>query len=434
MLPGTSCSLVHVASNEDSGHDARSRCMKDALEDLEKFAIDVIIHNRRGFRAGMFRAMLWCLAKVYSRAVEARLFLYRERYIHDHHLGVPVISIGNLTVGGTGKTPVVELFARALRERGRKVAILSRGYKSKRVVRPPWWKRLGKKIGLATYPSSLPRVVSDGESPRPLLDSHEAGDEPWMLARNLPGIAVVVDRNRVKAGRHAIKELGADVLLLDDGLQYLKLKHRHDIVLVDRTAPFGTGHLLPRGTLREHPRNLKRASYIFITKTEGDNDKLIKRIRKHNRVAEIVECRHRPLHLVNIHTNEKIPLAAIQDKYVGAISGIAIPESFEAGLKKLGAKVEVTGRFADHHRFTEREVKQFIERCVRRDLHYIVTTEKDFVRFPEVPRSDIPICFLRVEIEIVRGREVFEKIMRVICEPRPVQPGALLAEPLVLAT
>lgn len=407
--------------------------MKDALEDFEQFVIDVIIHNRRGLRASLCRGLFWCLSKIYSRAVESRLYLYRERFIHDHHLGVPVISIGNLTVGGTGKTPVVELFAKALRDRGRRVAILSRGYKSKRVIRPPWWKRLGKKIGIFNYASTPPRVVSDGVGAKPLLDSHEAGDEPWMLAKNLRGVSVVVDRNRVKAGRHAIKELGADVLLLDDGLQYLRLKHRHDIVLVDRTAPFGTGHLLPRGTLREHPRNLKRASYIFITKSDGENDKLIKRIRKYNRVAEIIECRHRPLHLVNIHTGEKIPLAELQDKYVGAISAIAVPESFEGGLKKLGAKVEVTARFADHHRFTDREVRQFIDRCIRRDLHYIVTTEKDFVRFPAIHESDIPICFLRVEIEIVKGREVFEKIMRVICEPRPVPPGVLMAEPELIA-
>jgi tetraacyldisaccharide 4'-kinase len=404
--------------------------MKDTLEDFEKFVIDVIIHNRRGIRANVCRGIFWCLSKVYSRVVESRLYFYRERFIHDHHLGVPVISIGNLTVGGTGKTPVVELFAKALRDRGRRVAVLSRGYKSKRVVRPPWWKRLAKTIGLANYPSTPPRVVSDGRSTTPLLDSHIAGDEPWMLASNLSGVSVVVDRNRVKAGRYAIKELGADVLLLDDGLQYLKLKHRHDIVLVDRTAPFGTGYLLPRGTLREHPRNLRRASYIFITKSDGESEKLIKRIRRYNKVAEIIECRHRPLHLVNIVTREVIPLSAIEDKYVGAISGIAIPESFESGLRKLGAKVEVTARFADHHRFEEAEVRQFVERCVRRDLHYIVTTEKDFVRFPKLPAYDIPICFLRVEIEITRGREIFDKIMRVMCEPRPVPPGALMHEPL----
>lgn len=404
--------------------------MKETLEDLEKFAMDVIIHNRRGIRASMCRGLFWGLSLVYSRVVESRLLLYRERFVHDHHLGVPVISIGNLTVGGTGKTPVVELFAKELRDRGRRVAVLSRGYKSKRVVRPPWWKRFGKKLGITTYPSTPPRVVSKGESIVPLLDSHEAGDEPWMLAKNLPGVSVVVDRNRVKAGGYAIRELGADVLLLDDGLQYLKLKHRHDIVLVDRTAPFGTEYLLPRGTLREHPRNLKRASYIFITKSDGDSEDLIKRIRKYNRVAEIVECRHRAIHLVDINSGEIIPLSALEGKYVGAISGIAVPESFESGLRKLGAKVEVTARFADHHRFEEGEVKQFVERCVRRDLHYIVTTEKDFVRFPNLPKYDVPICFMRVEIEIVKGREVFEKIMRVMCEPRPVPPGALLHEPL----
>lgn len=392
--------------------------MKDLLEDIEHFGVEVIMHNRRGIRAGMLRAVLGGLAVLYKRVVAVRLLLYKERFIHDHHLGVPVISIGNLTVGGTGKTPVVELLAKALRDRGRRVAILSRGYKSKRQSKPPLLERMGAGVGLVAKPKPLPpRLVSNFE--RVLItDSYVAGDEPLMLAMNCPGVPVVVDRDRVNGGLYAIQELGADVLLLDDGLQYLRLKHRHDVVLVDRTAPWGTGRMLPRGTLREPPKNLRRASYIFITKSEGDNEELIAEIRRYNPVADIIECRHRPLHLQNIHSGEIISLEELRGKFVGAISGIAVPQSFENGLRKLGAKVDVYQRFNDHHRFSEREIKAFVERCVRRDAHFIVTTEKDFVRLPAMPEADVPFCFLRVEIEIVRGREHFDKMVRLIAEPR----------------
>src|SRR6202045_2013456 len=130
-----------------------------------------------------------------------------------------------------------------------------------------------------------------------------------MLADNLKDLVVLVDKDRVKSGRLAIDKWKADTLLLDDGLQYLHLKHRLDIVLVDRQAPFGNEHLLPRGTLREPPRNLRRASYIFITKCNGEsNDDLIQRIRLHNRTAEIIECTHRPLYLRHVYKDERVPL------------------------------------------------------------------------------------------------------------------------------
>jgi tetraacyldisaccharide 4'-kinase len=402
--------------------------VKDTLEDLENFVIDVVINNRRGIRASLLRVVFRGLSGIYSAVVRTRLYLYRHRYIHDHHLGVPVISVGNLTVGGTGKTPVVEMLAKALHEHGRRVCILSRGYKSKRQKRVPFSKKMAARLGLIPKPpEALPRIVSDGE--KVLLDSHNAGDEPFMLAKNCPGIPVVVDKNRVKAGAHAIQRFGADVLVLDDGLQYLKLKHRHDIVLIDKTAAFGNnGHLLPRGTLREPPRSLLRASYIFITKSDGDSEDVIQQIRRYNRAAEIIECRHRAMYFENIHTGEHMPIDGLRDKFVGALSGIAVPESFENGLRRLGAKVEVTTRFADHHRFHGPELKQFVERCERRDVHCMVTTEKDFVRFPKLPVADIPFYFMRVEIEIIRGRDIFDKMVRLIAEPRRVPAGVLPAD------
>src|SRR6266852_8330714 len=342
--------------------------MGRTLENLEQFGIDVVLGRRRGFRAAILRGMLYGLSFIYERIVQLRLYLYRKRIFRERTLGCLVISIGNLTVGGTGKTPVVEKFARALQIGGRRVAILSRGYKS--VPKPSkrsWFDRL------LTKDVDPPRVVSDGKFL--LLDSVTAGDEPYMLAHNLKDVIVLVDKDRVKSGLYAIRKMKADALLLDDGLQYLHLKHRLDIVLIDRQAPFGNEFLLPRGTLREPPRNLRRASYIFITKSTGQpNDELIARIRRYNRTAEIIECAHQPLYLQDVHTGEQLPLGRLTETYIGSFCGIAAPESFEDGLRKLGARIELSKRFTDHHRYSEAELQSFINRCLRRDVDMIVTT------------------------------------------------------------
>jgi tetraacyldisaccharide 4'-kinase len=390
--------------------------MSHWIENLEQFAIDVILGRRRGPRASILRGVLYGLSFIYGRIVQSRLYLYRKRIFRERALGCLVISIGNLTVGGTGKTPVVEKFARALQAGGRRIAILSRGYKS-----VPHPKKRGFLDWLFRREVAPPRVVSDGKSL--LLDSLTAGDEPYMLAHNLQDVIVLVDKDRVKSGRFAIDKWKVDTLLLDDGLQYLHLKHRLDIVLVDRQAPFGNEFLLPRGTLREPPRNLRRASYIFITKNTGQsNEALVQRIRRYNRVAEIIECAHKPLYLEKIYTGERLPLEHLQGTFVGSICGIAAPESYEEALKKLGARVDLAIRYIDHHRYTEAELQSFISRCVRRDLEMIVTTEKDAVRMPRLAEATVkvPIYFLRVEIEIISGHESWEHCVARICKPQPV--------------
>lgn len=392
--------------------------MRRYLEGLEQFAIDVILERRYGKRAAILRWLLLGLSHIFKGIVKLRLYLYRTRVLREHQLGCLVVSIGNLTVGGTGKTPVVEMFARALNAGGRRVAILSRGYKSSR---PPLLRRLWMRITgqSATQP---PRVVSDGENV--LLDSRMSGDEPFMLAKNLPGVIVLVDKDRVKSGLFAIERFEADTLLLDDGLQYLHLKHRLDVVLIDCTAPFGNEYLLPRGTLREPPEHLRRATYIFITKsTPGGNGALIRRIRMYNRTAEIIECAHTPKHLEHVQTGEQLPLSYLEDRYVAAMSGIAVPQGFERGLQSLGAKVEIIKRFTDHHRFDEGEIRGLVSRCLRRDLDAIITTEKDAVRFPKMETLEVPVYFLRVEIEILNGQENWEQCVERICRP-PAMVGA----------
>jgi tetraacyldisaccharide 4'-kinase len=395
--------------------------MKELIDELEQWGADVIFGRARGFRAAMTRFLMSGLSWVFRALVQLRIARYRTGWKPQAYLGAQVVSIGNLTVGGTGKTPVVELLAKSLRDRGRKVAILSRGYKSKKPDRAQTWAGPdGKPI-----PSErMPRVVSTGSAL--LLDSKFAGDEPFMLARNLDGVAVIVDKDRVKGGRFAVSQLGAETLLLDDGMQYLDLAHSLDITLIDSRSPFGTGSLLPRGTLREPTRNLRRASYILITKCDGTpNTDLIARIRRYNPIADIIECAHGPVHLENLYTREREPLSFLEGKWVGAISAIAVPESFERSLAALGAKVEIKRRFSDHHRFHRRDVDDFMQRCVERDMELIVTTEKDAVRFPRPTEINVPIHFLRIEVRILSGQAAWDAMVDRLCNPPPIRDTAL---------
>src|SRR5687767_8196609 len=285
--------------------------MRDTIrawtEAVETFVLEVIFEERKGHRAALVRGLLFLLSQVFAVCVKMRRFLYNVRIFRDSTLGVQVIAIGNLTVGGTGKTPVVEKFARELQQQGRTVAILSRGYRSRP---PPLSRRLLDKIFLRED-STPPRVVSDGKSL--LLDSETAGDEPYMLASNLKDVVVLVDKDRVKSGRYAIERFGCDTLLLDDGFQYWKLRgRRRDIVLIDCQQPFGNEQLLPRGTLREPPSHLARASTIFITKSDGNTAALRARIARHNSSAGIIECIHAPLYFEDVFTGERHELALIK--------------------------------------------------------------------------------------------------------------------------
>jgi len=387
---------------------------KRKIEQLETYMLSVLDGSHTGNWPSTLRILLKGLSMLFAMIVQMRLWLYHHRLLRPSTLGCQVISVGNLTVGGTGKTPVVEVFARTLQQQGRKVAILSRGYKSKEV---PFLQKMVQRIttGKIEVP---PRVVSDGK--RLLLDSWTAGDEPYMLASNLPDVSVVVDKDRVKAGKYAIKELGCDTLILDDGFQYLKLGNRMDIALVDRTNPFGGGHLLPRGLLREPMRNIKRAGFIFITKCDTGGDKELKdQLRRLNPVAEISECRHTAKYLKDVFGEKTYDLNMLKGMKIAAISAIAVPESFENALRSFGADLIYTRRFADHHRFTQQEIINTINWSIKRGAQAILTTEKDAVRFPFVDRRDIPVIFMRVEIEMLSGEEEFMDWISRICFRSP---------------
>ena len=344
------------------------------------------------------------LSFVFAAVVGIRYFLYGAGILRRYPLGIQVISIGNVTAGGTGKTPVTEIFARTLAAEGRRVAILSRGYRRKEA---PWWQRLFTQVIVD------PLVVSDGK--HVLLEAETGGDEPYMLASNLPGVAVVVDRNRVKAGRYAIKNFGCDTLILDDGFQYQKLKHSVEVVLVDSTNPFGNGHMLPRGVLREPVRNLKRADIIFLTKCRGDVSAVREEVRKYNTRAEIVECNHTPKVPKDVWSREEFPLDWLKGKTTCTLSGIASPKGFENSLRHLGAKVVWCERYADHHRYDSSQILYALNRTADMGADALVTTEKDAVRFPRFETSPVRCLYLRIAIEILAGGQNFTDIINRIC-------------------
>jgi tetraacyldisaccharide 4'-kinase len=387
--------------------------LKKKFQAFELYTIDVVLGRRADTGAAFYGGILQVLSLLWSGAVQVRLWMYRHRILRDQPLGCLVVVVGNLTVGGTGKTPVVEKFARALRDRGRKVAILSRGYKSKAA---PFWKKWW--FWLTHTQEPPPRIVSDGE--RVLLDSEEAGDEPYMLARNLPGVVVLVDKNRVKAGAYAIKRFGCDTLVLDDGFQYLPLKGSLNLLLVDKTSPFGNGHLLPRGILREPIKHVRRASYVFLTKSNGQRDPDLEAvIARHNPDADIVECAHRPQYLqrVGAGADARQPLGWLKGRRIAAFSGIATPESFEKFLRDLGALLMVRERFLDHYRYEADDLAALLAQAEREGAECLVTTEKDAVRLPPSPPGSLPVYYLRLEIDIIRGAADFDEAVGRICFP-----------------
>jgi tetraacyldisaccharide 4'-kinase len=391
--------------------------LKKKVNALELYTIDLIYGRRAGAGAAIYGAFLQALSWLFSGIAQSRLWLYRKRIFHDQPLGCLVVVVGNLTVGGTGKTPVVEKFARALRDRGRRVAILSRGYRSKS---QPLWKKIWYRFTHTAEPP--PRIVSDGKTV--LLDSEQAGDEPYMLAKNLPGVIVLVDKNRVKAGEFAIKEFGCDTLVLDDGFQYLPLKGSLNLLLVDKTNPFGNGHLLPRGILREPIKHLRRASYVFLTKSNGQRDpELENLIVRHNPAADIIECAHRPQYLRRFGVADGAPgareaLAFLKGRRVFAFSGIATPESFEKFLRDYGALLVGRERFLDHYRFDQDDIAGLFELAQRERAECLVTTEKDAVRIAADLKCPLPLYHLRLEIEILRGAADFDEAVGRICFPQ----------------
>jgi tetraacyldisaccharide 4'-kinase len=333
------------------------------------------------------RALLWAPAKLYELAVRLRVAAYETEYLKAKRLDATVISVGNITVGGTGKTPLVQYIARYLAEQYRSVAILTRGY--------------GRASGGRRVLNDTKATASEREASR-LSSYREFGDEPLMLARALPEIPVVIEQKRYEGGRWAERELGAEVLILDDGYQHLALARDLNLLLLDATDPFGGFEMAPFGRLREPVYAVKRADAVIITRADRPFDQgLTLRVIRDlcgdgvpviYVYSSIKELRHLP-------TSEVYGVEDFAGWNMAAVCGIGNPAAFTEDILRAGMQVAVERFFSDHHAFTQEELDAVIAEARQAGADAVITTEKDAVRLEGLTSGDFPVYAARLEIE-----------------------------------
>ncbi len=330
--------------------------------------------ERRGLGAALVRAGLSALSAPYWLGCSARRLLYDWGVLLCRELDVPVISVGNITTGGTGKTPFVVWLGRWLWERGVRAVVLSRGY---------------------------------GDRPR---GGSGASDETLLFQRRLPDVPHLVGRNRHASGLQAIREHKAECLVLDDGFQHIALGHDLDIVLVDALLPFGYGHLLPRGLLRESPRALRRADIVVLTRcdlaTEEHLREAAARVRALAPACPVIESVHRPVRFYQHGTEQVRPVAWVGGRKVYAFSALGNPQAFPKTLEALGAQLLGHQAFRDHHWYGEGDLAAIAQAAGRAGAEAVVTTEKDAVKIASFPNDAPPLHMLAVELSVTRGEEL----------------------------
>lgn len=315
--------------------------------------------------------------------------LHRKAYdfgiLRREALSVPVISVGNLVVGGAGKTPVTLALAERFLKAGRRVAVVSRGY--------------GR---MSTTPVV---IVSDGSAVR--ATALEAGDEPVLLAHRAPELIVVVGSSRVAAGRVAV-ELGADLVLLDDGFSHHALERRDDILVVDRAWGVGNGRTLPAGPLREPRRQSARASLVWLSKCKSVHDQVPEPLGSHPVIRSCYEARS----LVDLELREAGSVQQLVGARVVAVCGIARPKAFEQTLSELGASVRALLDFPDHHRFTRDDADDMARVMRSERAEMVVTTEKDAVRLSGLMPADVRAVALRMDVRVVGDATALDDLVR----------------------
>ncbi len=314
-----------------------------------------------------------------------RMWAYRWGLFPSHKLDCRVISVGNLTLGGTGKTPVVMMIAETLRGNGYKPGILSRGY--------------------GGNSNSEVNVVCDGKDI--LLSPDVAGDEAVMMAQRLKNVPVLVGSDRYQIGRYAIEHFGVDTLILDDGFQHLSLKRDMNILLFDHQRPFGNGQLFPAGELREPRKAARRADFVCITRYSGASyppgigEQLIKDL-------PIVKSTLRLDSLLKLDDGEVLDVQELHDQPVAAFCGIANPDDFRRILEQTRARVVYYHPFPDHHEYTVADLKSVEESARKMGAKLLLTTEKDAVKL-KAESVGLPFYKAALEMEILEGREVFNQ-------------------------
>lgn len=354
---------------------------------FDAFYYRVISKDREFYLIPLY-LILRLLSVFYSMILRARLLFYRWGIFKTRRLDGRVIAVGNLTLGGTGKTPAVMMIAEMLCAKGFKPAILSRGYK----------REARQETG----------IVCDGE--KVLLTADAAGDEPVMMAERLKTVPVIVDRCRYRAGKIAAEKFKVDTFILDDGFQHLALHRDLNILLCDQERPFGNGVVFPAGDLREPMRQSRRADLIMLTRcsetqspTEG-----IKEFKDSS--APVIKTALRLESFHRIDTGETLTVESLAGKTAAAFCGIGRPDDFIKTLEAAGVNVVSRKFFPDHHRFSAEELESLEKRAHANGAQFLITTEKDAVKLKRRAFS-LPLLAARVGLVILEGEEIFERLI-----------------------
>ncbi len=404
--------LLHRLIDEYESREARERHVRSTqkVANLQTYFIG-LVHTKEveGILPNLFMGVLHGFSLIYGQLLNLKLAGYRQGFFKKKHVDCFVISLGNITVGGTGKTPTAQRLARDIRDMGYKVVILNRGYRAK------WHGEVG--------------IVSDGN--RLHMNAAEAGDEAFMLAKHLRTVPVLIGADRAVTGRYAVEHFGAEVAILDDGYQHWQLERDLDILLVDAVNVFGNGYILPRGTLREPISHVNRADVCLLTKVDqaeiGSREYIQRMVRQYNDKAQIVESIHQPRSIVPLPewsvdiSGEGQPVSELEGKKIMAVSAIGNPSSFEQTLLDLGTNIVESLRYPDHHDYTEQEMRDILRQAEQNGTEAIVITEKDAVKIPaEVARADwpIPIYVICVEVCFKQGADEFRALLQASLKER----------------
>jgi tetraacyldisaccharide 4'-kinase len=345
--------------------------------DHERF-LRLIRGTTQGIHAELARAALHPFSALYGAVVALRNLGYDRAWLAVRRASVPVISVGNLTVGGTGKTPMIEWLGRWFRARGVRVAILSRGYRQ----------------------------------------TSGYNDEGRLLEENLPDVPHLQNPDRVQSAAIAIEELASELLLLDDAFQHRRIARDVDLVMLDALEPFGLGYLLPRGLLREPVRSLRRADVVVLSRADlvGPEERNAIRQKAEHRAGRLrwVEARHAPIDLVDSE-GVGTPITDLAGQRVAAFCGIGNPQGFRRTLEPLCGTLVDFRVFPDHHAYSARDLS-LLERWTR-DLgvNLALTTQKDLVKLRAGNVGPVPLRALRIGLEILSGEDVMEDVLSGLC-------------------
>jgi tetraacyldisaccharide 4'-kinase len=340
-----------------------------------------------GSRYSPVKTITYILSLLYRLIINFRNRLYDHKLLKEVKLTCPVISIGNITVGGTGKTPCVIWLAQMLQQRGYRPVVLSRGYGGRN--------------------SQPVNIVTDGD--KILLSGTVAGDEPLLIARSLKGIPVITGPDRILTGRVAVNNFGANVLICDDAFQHRRLYRDINIVLLDSSSPLGNGHLLPRGSLREPATALRRASVLIATRSAEATKKsdLIGKLAQAGNIP-VFHSNHRSAGIVRGDYSVQLPPDMLEGKKICAFAGIGEPSSFKKSILAAGAQIMSFDIFPDHHRYSRTEVKKINDHFFQSGADLLLTTEKDGMRLQRYTEFLRTIYLMRIVMEIVPDRKSLE--------------------------